>query len=93
MKNSRGRKACPAVQSLIEQKMPVWGAKMETGAAEERFIAAAVSICDIAPNPSRRAATLQAVADSFGEVVGTVLPWQQDNGGLGTIVSPSLKAA
>lgn len=54
-----------------------------------RFSTAVEAIYDAALDPSQWPEALQAMADCFGDV-GAILIWQRDDGGFGTIVSPSL---
>lgn len=60
--------------------------------AEKPFVAAVEAIYDAAPDPSRWPHALQAIANCFADV-GAILIWQRDDGGFGTIVSPTLVAA
>jgi DNA-binding CsgD family transcriptional regulator len=66
------------------------GAQAFTG--DSTFSAAVEAIYDAAPEPSLWPRALEKIAACF-EDVGTVLMWQRDDGGYGTIVSPSLVAA
>lgn len=56
------------------------------------FIAAIEAIYAAAPEPALWPTALQAIADVFGDI-GAILIWQRDDGGFGTIVSPTLIAA
>jgi DNA-binding CsgD family transcriptional regulator/PAS domain-containing protein len=60
--------------------------------AGENFVAAVEAIYGAAPEPSRWPFALQAIADVFDDI-GVVLMWRRDDGGFGTIVSPSLVEA
>jgi len=61
-------------------------------AAGEAFVAAVEAIYEAAPDPSRWPLALQKIADSLGDV-GAILIWRRDDGGFGTIVSPTLVEA
>jgi len=67
------------------------GAATDAKADLERFADAVEAIYAAAPNPDRWPDALQAIADCLGDV-GAVLIWRRDDGGFGTIVSPSLEA-
>src|SRR5690349_16439506 len=58
----------------------------------ELFSRVVEDIYSAAPDPSRWPATLQAIADYFGDV-GANLIYKRDDGNVVTIVSPSLQAA
>ena len=58
----------------------------------DRFYTAVEAIYDTALDPGRWPATLEAIADVFGDV-GTVLAFARDDGSVGTIVSPALRMA
>jgi DNA-binding CsgD family transcriptional regulator len=68
------------------------GADHVNAAADERFVDAVEAIYAAAPDPSRWPQALQAMAGVFGDV-GAILIWQRDDGGFGTIVSPTLAEA
>lgn len=57
---------------------------------EDRFYAAVEAIYDAALEPARWPEALQAITDVFDDV-GTVMLWQRDDGGFGSIVSPRLE--
>jgi DNA-binding CsgD family transcriptional regulator/PAS domain-containing protein len=59
---------------------------------DQLFINAIEAIYDAAPNPSNWPIALQAIADVFFDV-GAVLIWQRDDGGFGTIATPSIAEA
>ncbi len=56
-----------------------------------KFEHAVEAIYSAAPEPSLWPKALQAIADVFDDV-GAVMLWQRDDGGFGSIVSPSLNA-
>ncbi|HVZ50517.1 MAG TPA: helix-turn-helix transcriptional regulator [Pseudolabrys sp.] len=56
------------------------------------FVTAVEAIYAAAPNPSLWPQALQSIADVFGDI-GAILIWRRDDGGFGTIVSPSLAIA
>lgn len=56
------------------------------------FVTAVEAIYAAAPNPALWPQALQAIADVFGDV-GAILIWRRDDGGFGTIVSPTLITA
>jgi DNA-binding CsgD family transcriptional regulator/PAS domain-containing protein len=58
----------------------------------DRLVAAVEAIYAAAPDPALWPSALQAIADVFGDI-GAILIWQRDDGGFGTIVSPSLAEA
>ena len=58
-------------------------------AAGEAFVAAVEAIYEAAPDPSQWPRALQRIADCFGDV-GAILIWRRDDGGFGTVVSPTL---
>ncbi len=60
--------------------------------AGEAFVAAVEAIYEAAPDPSQWPRALQAIADCFGDI-GAILIWRRDDGGFGTIVSPTLVEA
>jgi DNA-binding CsgD family transcriptional regulator len=62
------------------------------GVGDNQFVTAVEAIYDAAPDPSLWAQALQKIADCFGDI-GTVLFWRRDDGGFGTITSPSLANA
>ncbi len=65
----------------------------EAGKVDAATLVRAVeAIYDAAPAPERWPQALAAITDCFGDV-GTILIWQRDDGGFGTVVSPSLNAA
>src|SRR4051794_5059449 len=59
---------------------------------DHELLAAVEAIYEAAPNPSRWPVALQKIAECFDDV-GAVLLWRRDDGGFGTVVSPSLVAA
>lgn len=59
---------------------------------DKLFISAIEAIYDAAPDPSHWPNVLQKISDVF-EDVGTLLIWQRDDGGFGTVVSPNLNSA
>ncbi|WP_072388842.1 hypothetical protein [Hyphomicrobium sp. CS1BSMeth3] len=65
---------------------------MTSATISELFIRAVEAIYDAAPAPEKWPMALQAIADCFGDI-GTLMMWHRDDGGFGTIVSPSLIAA
>lgn len=58
----------------------------------ERFVTAVEAIYAAAPDPSLWPPALQAIANVFGDI-GAILIWRRDDGGFGTIVSPTLVEA
>src|SRR3954469_17387345 len=60
--------------------------------AGDGFTKAVEAIYDAAAEPDRWPATLQTIADCFGDV-GANLIYMRDDGSTATIVSPSLQAA
>lgn len=63
-----------------------------SGAETRLFVRAVEAIYDAAVVPQKWPTALQAIADCFGDI-GAILIWRRDDGGLGTIVLPSLVAA
>lgn len=61
----------------------------EAGTDGDLFVAAVEAIYAAAPDPALWPRALQAIADVFGDV-GAILIWRRDDGGFGTIVSPTL---
>ncbi len=57
---------------------------------EKLFSRAVGLIYDAAADPSLWPIALQGIADVFGDV-GAVLVWRRDDGGFGTVVSPTLQ--
>jgi DNA-binding CsgD family transcriptional regulator len=53
------------------------------------FVRAVEAIYDAAAAPEKWPEALQAFADCFGDL-GAILIWRRDDGGFGTVVSPSL---
>ena len=62
------------------------------GTADARFASAIEAIYDAAPDPDLWPKALQSIADCFDDV-GALMMWRRDDGGFGTVVSPSLVAA
>ncbi len=60
--------------------------------AGDAFVTAVEAIYDAAPDPSQWPRALQAIADCFGDM-GAILIWRRDDGGFGTVVSPTLVEA
>jgi PAS domain-containing protein len=60
--------------------------------ADERFVVAVEAIYGAAPDQSQWPYALQKIADCLGDV-GAILVWRRDDGGFGTIVSPTLVEA
>ncbi len=56
------------------------------------FVTAVEAIYAAAPDPSLWPQALQSIADVFGDI-GAILIWRRDDGGFGTIVSPTLVEA
>jgi hypothetical protein len=65
---------------------------MSAATSEQSFSMAVEAIYATALSPSSWPIALQSIADCFNDV-GTVLLYHRDDGALGTIVTPSLKAA
>lgn len=60
--------------------------------AGDAVVAAVEAIYEAAPDPSQWPRALQKIADCLGDV-GAILIWRRDDGGFGTIVSPTLEEA
>lgn len=91
----RGRRSVPS-DWMLRHDRDVQEVHMEeppkSNATDERFVAAIEAIYEAAPDPARWPDTLQKIADCLGDI-GAILIWRRDDGGFGTIVSPTLVEA
>lgn len=77
---------------LDDKKTAVAREDESARAADGPFVAAVEAIYEAATQPALWPHALQAMADCLGDI-GAILIWRRDDGGFGTIVSPTLVEA